>query len=113
MDITTSQAAGGWTVINVAGAVDSTSAPELEKVCRSSVEAGVHRLAIDLADVFYMSSAGLRVLLATLKLLAKRDGQMALVGPRVNVKQVLDMSGLGRIFSIVADVQQLQAQQLP
>ena len=106
---TTIREARDWTTIVVFGAVDSASSPVLEAECRGRIEAGVRRLAIDLTEVFYMSSAGLRVLLSTLKLMAKQNGRLVLVGPHSNVKHVLDMSGFGRIFSIVAAVEQLPA----
>ncbi|MEI7894610.1 MAG: STAS domain-containing protein [Myxococcales bacterium] len=90
----------GWTVLSVVGRVDGHTAPELETVCRAQVAAGAIKLALDITAVTFMSSAGLRVLLATRKSLASKAGEMAVVGAQPNVRQVLDISGFTAILRL-------------
>lgn len=55
---------------------------------------------LDLADVNYIASAGLRVLVAADKLAAKRGGNVRLLHPRDDVMETFEMTGLAEVFSI-------------
>ena len=57
-------------------------------------------LIIDLSEVDYVSSAGLRVFVATDKLAVKRGGTFTLLHPCADVYDVLEMTGLVDIFTI-------------
>ena len=57
-------------------------------------------LIIDLSDVDYVASAGLRVLVAAEKMAVTRGGTMTLKNPCDTVMEVLDMTGLCDIFTI-------------
>ncbi|MEW6365477.1 MAG: STAS domain-containing protein [Acidobacteriota bacterium] len=107
MQIDATKTEGKWTVMAVSGRIDGHTAPEFEAACKAQLDKGTVWLAVDLAGVQYMSSAGLRVLLATLKSAKGKSGGMALVSPQENVREVLEISGFSSIFSIVADVQKL------
>jgi len=96
-----------WTVITISGRIDANTSAQVESTCRTQLDEGAVNLAIGLSDVSYMSSAGLRVLLATLKLIQAKSGKMALINPRKNVREVLDISGFSSIFTIVDDVGEL------
>jgi anti-sigma B factor antagonist len=97
----------GWQIIAASGRVDAHTAPEFEKGCHSMVSNGI-RLAIDLGEVAYMSSAGLRVLLSTLKLCKSQGGKLVLVAPRPNVQEVLQVSGFTTVFTVVPTVDSLE-----
>jgi anti-anti-sigma factor len=98
--------ATGWLIMAPSGRLDAHTAPAAERELAARATDGV-RLAIDLAGVDYLSSAGLRILLATLKLAQARGGQVALLGARENVKEVLDVSGFTSIFQLPADEREL------
>ena len=55
---------------------------------------------VDLADVSYIASAGLRVLVAADKLAAKRGGVLRLLHPCDEVMEVFEMTGLSEVFAI-------------
>jgi anti-sigma B factor antagonist len=95
------RAEGKWTVLSVAGRVDSHTAPELEAAFRQQLARGTVWLDLDMQGIQYLSSAGLRVLLATLKELRAAAGDLRLRAPRENVKEVLDLSGFSDLFTIV------------
>lgn len=88
---------GAKTVIAVTGRVDTTTAPELEAGLKL---AGNETLTLDLAGVPYMSSAGLRCLLAAQKKMMAGGGTMTVVGIQPAVKEVLDITGLSGILTL-------------
>ena len=85
------------TVISVIGRVDTTTAPELESGLKLE---GNETLTLDLSGVPYMSSAGLRCLLAAQKTLMAGGGAMTIVGIQPAVKEVLDITGMSGILTL-------------
>ena len=94
------QTVGKWTVLTVTGRIDAHTSPALEEACRAQLAKGATWLALDLAGVPYMSSAGLRVLLTTLKAVTGASGDITLIGAKDNVREVLDVSGFLRLFTV-------------
>lgn len=86
-------------VIAVSGRLDAKSSAELEPALVEAVAADEH-VIFDLAQLDYISSAGLRILLATSKRLAKSGGSMTLVNVGDDVMDVLRASGFSEIFDI-------------
>lgn len=91
-------------VVKVSGRVDSATAPEMEQALLKLLDAGRNQIVLDLEEVDYMSSAGLRVLVATQKSAKKGGGRLALAHPSTRVQEVLDLAGLVPVFDIYADV---------
>lgn len=89
---------GDWLVYAISGRIDGTTAPQLEESLRGTIDAGGTRIAADLSDVQYLSSAGLRVFLATLRRLG--GGEFRLLSPTEAVREVLDISGFANIMAI-------------
>lgn len=87
-------------VMTVSGRVDSATAPELESKLRALVEADKHQIVLDLKDVEYMSSAGLRAMVSTLKQVKRVNGDLRISSPSPRVEEVLRLAGLTSIFSI-------------
>ena len=86
-------------VMAVAGRVDSATAPELENELKNFVEADKTQIVLDLKDVEYMSSAGLRAMVSTLKAVKRVNGDLRLASPSPRVEEVLRLAGLTSIFS--------------
>ena len=76
------------------GRVDTITSPELEAAI---VLDGVEELVFDLAQVDYISSAGLRVLLSAQKKMAAKSMKIANAKPAV--KEVFDITGFSDIFT--------------
>ena len=91
----------GWLIVSPSGRLDAHTAPEAERLLNGMVKEGL-RLALDLREVDYLSSAGLRVLLSTLKLCQARGGRMVVLGPRENVNEVLEVCGFTSLFPVLA-----------
>lgn len=91
---------GDVTTVRIAGSVDGLTADSLQHVFASEVEAGHYRLVADLGGVDYTSSAGLRVLLGTVKRVRSHGGDLRLADPHPDVLKVLDLSGFARILKV-------------
>jgi anti-anti-sigma factor len=91
-------------VVTVKGRVDSATSPDLEKALQNLLNSDHNQLVLDLKDVDYMSSAGLRVLMATQKAAKKNGGALRLAQLSARVREVLDLAGLAPVFDIYPDV---------
>ena len=89
---------GSKLVIALEGRLDTTSAPDLEKELKTSLD-GVTDLTLDLAKLDYISSAGLRVLLSAHKTMMKQ-GQMKVINASEIVKEVFEVTGFCDILNI-------------
>jgi anti-anti-sigma factor len=93
---------GGAHVVAPVGRVDSVSSGELERVVVSRIDGGERRLVIDLAEVEYISSAGLRVLLMAAKRLKEPPSALVLCGMGPGVRTVLELAGFLPLFAVEA-----------
>ena len=84
--------------IVVSGRLDTNSSPKLEAVLRQSVS-GVTELVFDFSGVEYLSSAGLRVLLAAQKVM-NSQGSMKLIGVSADVMEVFEITGFSDILTV-------------
>lgn len=87
-------------LIEVKGRVDSTTADELGATLNSAIDNGHNQIVLDLSLVDYMSSAGLRELVAALKRLKGGRGDLRLASLSERVEEVLELAGLDEIFQI-------------
>ena len=90
---------GSALTIKVLGRLDAVSALELDKSLKLD---GITDLTIDLAELEYISSAGLRTLLKFQKKMDKQ-GSMKIINVRDNVREVLDMTGFSDFLTIADD----------
>ena len=86
------------TVIEVAGRLDTITAPMLDKTINEDIP-GVKNLILDLKEVAYVSSAGLRVLLSAQKKMQK-VGSMKVRNVCAEVMEVFEMTGFADILVI-------------
>ena len=84
--------------VAVSGRLDTTTAPTLEAELKSSID-GVSKLCFDLSELEYISSAGLRVILATQKIMNKQ-GEMVLKNVNTTVMEVFEITGFTDILNI-------------
>jgi anti-anti-sigma factor len=89
----------GAVELAVSGRLDAYWADHLGTAIEDSVQAGGHRLRLDMAGVVYMSSAGIRVLLRVRRQLQALGGSFAVVNPSAAVRGVLEMVGLQVLFA--------------
>ncbi len=91
-------------LVTVSGRVDSATAPDFEKTLQSLIRANRCQIVVDLKDVEYMSSAGLRGLVSGLKGAKAGGGDVRLAQPSQRVREVLELAGLDAIFTSYDDV---------
>lgn len=84
--------------ITLEGRLDTTTAPELEKELQDALN-GVEELTMNVKDLEYISSAGLRVLLSAHKAMLGK-GRMKVVHPNEIVKEVFEVTGFDSILNI-------------
>ena len=89
---------GSALVIALEGRLDTTTAPELEAELKTCLD-GITDLTLDLTNLDYISSAGLRVLLSAHKTMMKQ-GQMKVTNASEIVKEVFDVTGFCDILNI-------------
>jgi stage II sporulation protein AA (anti-sigma F factor antagonist) len=103
MDVDTRKE-GNVTVVALAGKLDAVTSPAFEQQIRGTIEGGNHAIVVDLAQLDYISSAGLRALLVLAKQVKAKGGKACLANVSGNVRSVFDMSGFATIFEIVESV---------
>lgn len=92
----------GVRILALSGTLDFASADAAQERLLAAVGARPECVLVDLAGVTYLGSAGLRVLLAVDRHVKGFQGVLALVAPEGNVRQVLDLAGLGRVIPTYA-----------
>ena len=87
-------------VLHATGRVDRNTASELQEPLLRAAEAPSGAVELDLAEVSYMSSAGLRVLLQAAKALQKRGERLRLVNVPLQIYNVLNLAGFTSFIDI-------------
>lgn len=91
---------GSVVTIAVEGRIDTTTSTMLEESVARAVDSGAGNLLVDLEQVDYISSAGLRVLLVLAKRMRERRGRLVLCSLQEPVRQVFDLAGFLPLFTI-------------
>ena len=82
----------------LAGRLDTTTAPQLEAELKQSID-GIQELTMDFAGLEYLSSAGLRVLLSTQKVMNKQ-GTMVIRNVNETIMEIFEVTGFVDILTI-------------
>ncbi|MGD8585783.1 MAG: STAS domain-containing protein [Chloroflexota bacterium] len=90
-------------MVTVSGRVDGSNAAELESAFMALTDEGRYQIVAELSGVEYMSSAGLRALVATMRECKKHRGDLRLATPSERINEVLELAGLDSIFLIFDD----------
>lgn len=90
----------GVTVLGFEGKLDTTTAPEAQSKLDELVGAGTRKILVDFRSLDYISSAGLRVLLATAKKLRTDGGALRFCNLNETVADVFKISGFDAIFDV-------------
>jgi anti-sigma B factor antagonist len=87
-------------LVTVNGRVDSSSATELEQAMNTIIARKAYNIVLELSGVEYMSSAGLRVLISTLRTCKTKRGDVRLAAVSERVDEVLELAGIKAMFSV-------------
>lgn len=86
-------------ILKIKGRLENTTAPELQKVLERELE-GITELGMDLKELEYLSSAGLRVLLAAAKKMKAKKGTITVYHANEDVMEVFEITGFKEILNI-------------
>lgn len=84
--------------VALTGRLDTTTAPQLEGELKTTLN-GVNTLMMDFAELEYISSAGLRVLLSAQKIMNKQ-GKMVIQHVNETILEVFEVTGFTEVFTI-------------
>ena len=87
-------------VLHTVGPVDTNTAAQLQEPLLGAAEGPTGGVALDLAELTYMSSAGLRVLLLAAKALKKRGERLRLVNVPPHTYNILNLAGFTSFIDI-------------
>jgi len=92
-------------LVKASGRVDSATAPQLAEVIEEITNTGRYKIALDLSDVEFMSSAGLRVLISTQKSCKRYNrGEIVLAVVPERIYEALDLAGFVPLFKFYDNV---------
>lgn len=106
----TQNSVNGRLVVSLGGQIDSTAAAEFEEQIVALIASGNNNLVVDFANVKFVSSAGLRVLLLAAKKVKPYGGKIILCNLSDDVKEVFEISGFSSLFSIYPSLDEALAQ---
>ena len=93
---------GSTLTVKPKGKLDLTSSPVLEKELQAHMD-GVQEIIMDFTDVEYISSGGLRVLLAVDQQLEKNNGEMKVIHANDYILEVFELVGFTEVVTVVKD----------
>lgn len=87
-------------VLRIEGKLDTKTSPDALATLADLIETGATKIVVNFEKLAYISSAGLRVLLATAKQLRGNSGELRVCGLNEVVQEVFEISGFDRILSV-------------
>ena len=87
-------------ILALSGKLDATTAKTFEDRILGVINSGIQRLVVDLSQLDYVSSSGLRVFILAAKRLQTVDGKIVLCSMKDHVRQVFDLAGFSSMLSI-------------
>jgi len=83
------------------GFLDAHTFEQLDEAIMDLFDKDIHRIVADLSGVEYISSAGAGVFIGSLATAQENEGNIVLLNPTPNVREVFELLGLSQIFNLV------------
>ena len=106
LDVESRQTDSGVTVLAPTGRLDVAGAPALKDAVSEAMKNGKPRLVIDMEGVSFVDSSGLGSVVAALKQVRSSQGDLRLAAPNQQVRVVLELTTLDRVFPYYATVEE-------
>ena len=87
-------------VVRLEGNLDTNTSSSAQEFLNSAIDEGAAKIVVNFEKVDFVSSAGLRVLLATAKRLGSSGGTLRVCGLNETVSEVFEISGFSTILSV-------------
>jgi anti-sigma B factor antagonist len=107
-DVETSEK-GGASVLTLRGEIDVYTAPLLRQALVDAVDGGATNVIVDMAQVDFLDSTGLGVLVDGLKRVKANEGSLSIVATADKILKIFDITGLNRAFPIHRSVEEALA----
>jgi anti-sigma B factor antagonist len=91
---------GDIVILALSGKLDASTSKTFEDKLLADIDSGGQRFVIDLAQLEYVSSSGLRVLLVAAKRLTSSKGKIVLCSLKDHIRHVFDLAGFSSILTI-------------
>lgn len=109
LEVETRPADNGVTVLAPTGRLDVAGAPALKEAIGEAVKKGPPKVVIDMEGVTFVDSTGLGSVIAALKQIRNSQGELRLAAPNQQVRVVLELTTLDRVFPYYATVEEALA----
>lgn len=96
---------GGKAVLHVVGRMDAENAAQFEGRCDSCISEGMTSLIVDLGDLSYVSSMGLRSFVGIAQKLKNKGGELRICRLTGLVRQVFEITRLNQVFPMYESVE--------
>ncbi|GAB4425185.1 MAG: anti-sigma factor antagonist [Chloroflexi bacterium OHK40] len=96
-------------VMPIKGRVDAVTAPQLNREIHAQIDRGARHVLLDLGEVSFLSSSGLRALLLIRKELMTLGGELRLAALQPQVHEVFTLTGFTQVFAIHATVDEARS----
>jgi len=91
---------GDALVVSVKGRIDAITAPDFEKYLTEQADKSEKSLVVNMKELYYISSAGLRAVLGAAKKLKEKRGDMILAEVQDTVREVFEIAGFSTFLKI-------------
>jgi serine/threonine-protein kinase RsbW len=93
-------------VLEVKGEVDAYTSQDLNKTLGDVLDDGYHRIVVEVSQMTFISSAGIRAFLYAQREAVQLGGEVRFVGPTDNVRRIFEIAGFFEIFQITDDLEE-------
>jgi anti-sigma B factor antagonist len=102
---------GEWVVVDVSGELDLYTAPNFrDSVLEAASREGEPKVIVDFHRLGFIDSSGLGAIIACLKHVRERGGELTLVAPEDSgLRRLLDLTGLDRVLTVHPSVDEIPA----
>ncbi len=97
---------GDLTILELSGEIDVSESPKLRDMLLNLLEENSGRLLVNMADIVYIDSAGLSVLIAANRRAKTMGGSFGLSNPQKSVEQVFKLTRMDKVFQIYPTVKE-------
>ena len=87
-------------ILTVSGRIDTSTSTEFEETIKDLIDNSQFNLVVDFANVDFLSSSGLRILVTTRKKLHEMSGDIVLANPSQRARDSIEIAGLDKLFAI-------------
>ena len=105
MELQYSELENGIRLIKLKGRFDIVGTGEIETKFAGYCAGNAVRIVVDLSEVDFLASIGIRLLILTAKSIASRGGKMVLLNPTPEVQDVLEIAGIPAIIPIYSHLE--------